>query len=158
MVTQKTMTIDGFVLGARQTAQQQPLQGRGQTPPPSPPSQIGRTRKRQRVVEHTSTGPRDVVIRTPPQPSRGIVIQEPQTQVGVSVASSSQAAQAWQPKFSWTASHSLRALVYGCGRKVKGVVLPKVWCTAFFCPRMCTLLRRGRRSLWEEDFSGILLR
>ena len=39
------------------------------------------------------------MTRTPPRPSGGIVIQEPQIQVGVSVASSSQAAQAWQPKF-----------------------------------------------------------
>ena len=33
------------------------------------------------------------------QPSRGITIQEPQTQVRAGVVSSSQAAQAWQPKF-----------------------------------------------------------
>ena len=39
MVTQKTMTIDRFVPSARQTAQQQPPQGRGQTvTPPLPPT------------------------------------------------------------------------------------------------------------------------
>ena len=40
MVTRKTMAIDRFVPGARQIAQQQPPQGRGQTPlapPPLPP-------------------------------------------------------------------------------------------------------------------------
>ena len=36
MVTQMTMTIDRFVPGARQAAQQQPSYGRGQTPPPPP--------------------------------------------------------------------------------------------------------------------------
>ena len=61
------------------------------------------------------------------------------------------------PSFCWTASHSPRALVYGCGRKVKGVTLPKVWRPAFFYPRTCTLLRKGRRSLWEEGYNGILL-
>ena len=44
-------------------------------------------------------GPGDAAARTPPQPTGGIVIHEPQTQVGPSVASSSQATQAWKPKF-----------------------------------------------------------
>jgi len=99
MVTQKTMTIDRFVPRARQTVQQQPPQGRGQTPLPPPPPPTERTQKRQCIAEQTSTGLGDVVTRTPLQPSRGIVIQEPQTQVGASAASSSQAAQAWQPTF-----------------------------------------------------------
>ena len=37
MVTQMTMTIDRFVPGVRQAAQQQPPYDRGQTPPPPPP-------------------------------------------------------------------------------------------------------------------------
>ena len=36
---------------------------------------------------------------TPPRSSSSIVFQEPQIEVEASVASSSQAAQAWQPKF-----------------------------------------------------------
>ena len=38
-------------------------------------------------------------MHTPPQPAGGIVIREPQTQVGAGVASSSQVAPAWKPKF-----------------------------------------------------------
>ena len=34
MVIRNTMTIDRFMPGARQTTQEQPPQGRGQTPPP----------------------------------------------------------------------------------------------------------------------------
>ena len=48
MVTYKTLTISRFIPGARQVTQQQPPQGRGQTPlahpPPPPPST--QTRKR----------------------------------------------------------------------------------------------------------------
>ena len=36
---------------------------------------------------------------TPPRPTRGIIIQEPQTQVGPGIVSSSQAAPTWKPKF-----------------------------------------------------------
>ena len=89
------MTIDWFMPGLRQTTQQQPPQGRGQTPPP----QIWRTRKRQRVAENTSTVLGDATTRSPPRLSGGIIIQEPQIQVGVSVVSFSQVAQVWQPKF-----------------------------------------------------------
>ena len=39
------------------------------------------------------------MILTPPRPTRGIVIQEPQTQVGPGTTSSSQATLAWKPKF-----------------------------------------------------------
>ena len=45
--------------------------------------------ERQRVADQTPTGPGDVAARTPPRPTGGI--HEPQTQVGSSVASSSQA-------------------------------------------------------------------
>ena len=44
-------------------------------------------------------GPGDVATQTLPRPTGGIVIHEPQTQVGPGVASSSQAAPAWKPKF-----------------------------------------------------------
>ena len=44
-------------------------------------------------------GPGDVAAQTPPQPTGGIVIHEPQAQVGPGVASSSQATQVWKPKF-----------------------------------------------------------
>ena len=36
---------------------------------------------------------------TPPRPTRGIIIQEPQTQVRPGIVSFSQAAPAWKPKF-----------------------------------------------------------
>ena len=39
------------------------------------------------------------MILTPPRPTRGIIIQEPQTQVGSGIVSSSQAAPTWKPKF-----------------------------------------------------------
>ena len=81
--------------------QQQPPQGCGQTPPspPPPPLPSDRTRKRQRTVEQTPTGPSDALTRTPPQPSRGIIIQELSTQAGTKVVSSSRAALAWQPTY-----------------------------------------------------------
>ena len=44
-------------------------------------------------------GPGDVATQTPPRPTGGIVIHEPQTQVELGVASSSQAAPTWKPKF-----------------------------------------------------------
>ena len=99
MVTQKTMTIDLFVPGARQAMQQPPSQSQTQAPPSPPPPQTERLWKRQRIAEQTTTGPRDAVVRTPPRPTGGIVIHELQTQVGPGVASSSQATQAWKPKF-----------------------------------------------------------
>ena len=99
MVTRKAMTIDSFMPGARQAAQQPPPQSQGQAPSPPPPLQIGRVQKRQKFSEQTSTGSGDTAARTPPQPSGGIIIQEPQIQAGRSVAQSSQAEQAWKPKF-----------------------------------------------------------
>ena len=51
MVTRRAMTIDCFVPGARQAAQQPPSQSQTQVPPPPPPPQIGRVQKRHRVVE-----------------------------------------------------------------------------------------------------------
>ena len=68
-------------------------------PPPTPPPQAGRARKRQRATDQPPTGPGDIATQTPPRPTRGIVIHEPQTQVGPGVASSSQAVPAWKPKF-----------------------------------------------------------
>ena len=68
-------------------------------PPPPPPPQTGQVWKRQRVAEQASAGLGDAATRTPPRPSDGIIIQELQTQVGPSIASFSQAAQAWKPKF-----------------------------------------------------------
>ena len=44
-------------------------------------------------------GPGDAAVQTPPQPTGGIIIREPQTQVGTGVTSSSQVAPAWKPKF-----------------------------------------------------------
>ena len=82
------MTIDRFVPGARQPTQ-----------PPPPSSQAGLARKKQRVAGQPSTGPGDATVQTPPRPIGGIVIHEPQTQVGSGVASSSQAAPTWKPKF-----------------------------------------------------------
>jgi len=87
MVSRRVMTIDRFVPGARQPTQ------------PPPPSQTGRARKKQKVTDQPSTGPGDAAVQTPPHPTEGIVIREPQTQVGPGVASSSQAAPAWKPKF-----------------------------------------------------------
>ena len=91
------MTV--FVPGARQPTQPPPSQVRSQVHPPPPSSQAGRARKKQRVADQPSTGPGDAAVQTPPQPTEGIVIHEPQAQVGPGVVSSSQAALAWKPKF-----------------------------------------------------------
>ena len=93
------MTIDCFVPGARQPNQPPPSQGRSQAPQPPPSSQAGWARKKQKVTDQPSTGSGDAAVQTPSQPTGGIVIREPQTQVGPGVASSSQAATAWKPKF-----------------------------------------------------------
>ena len=93
------MTIDLFMPGARQPNQPPPSQGRSQVPQPPPSSQAGWAHKKQKVTDQPSTGPGDAAVQTPPQPTGGIVIRESQTQVGPGVASSSQAAPAWKPKF-----------------------------------------------------------
>ena len=51
------------------------------------------------VADHPPTSSGEAVILTPSRLAGGIVIQEPQTQVGPSTTSSSQAASAWKPKF-----------------------------------------------------------
>ena len=89
--------INCFVPGARPVVQQQLPRGRGQTPPLPPPSD--RSRKRQRTAEQTPIGSGDTPTRTPPQPSRGIIIQEPTAQIGTNVASTSRAIPEWQPTF-----------------------------------------------------------
>ena len=99
MVSRKVMTTDRFVPGARQPNQPPPSQGRGQVPQPPPSSQARRAHKKQKVTDQPSTGPRDAAVQTPPQPTGGIVIREPPTQAGMGVASSSQVAPAWKPKF-----------------------------------------------------------
>ena len=93
------MTIDRSMPSVRQAVQPPPSQSQTPVPPPSPPLQAGRVRKRQKVADQPPTGLGDVAARTPPRPTGGIVICEPQTQVGPGVASSSQAAQVWKPKF-----------------------------------------------------------
>ena len=93
------MTIDRFVPSARQPNQPLPFQGRGQGPQPPPSSQAGRARKKQKVTDQPSTGPGEAAVQIPPQPTGGIVIHEPLTQAGTGVASSSQVALAWKPKF-----------------------------------------------------------
>ena len=99
MVTRKTMTIDRFVPDARQVGQPPPSQSQTQAPPPPPPPQAGQVWKRQKVADQLPTGSGDAMTQTPPRPTGGIVIQEPQTQVGPGIASFSQAAPAWKPKF-----------------------------------------------------------
>ena len=99
MVSRKVMTIDRFVPNARQPNQPPPSQGWSQVPQPPPSSQAGRARKKQKITDQPSTGPEDAAVQTPPQPIGGIVIREPQTQVGPGVASFSQAAPVWKPKF-----------------------------------------------------------
>ena len=149
------MTIDRFVLGVRQVVQQPPSQSQIQAPPPP---QIGRVRKRQRVVEQMLMGPGSTTTRNPSRPTSSIVIQELQTQVGPSVASSSQAVQAWKPKFLLD-SKLLPANAYvRMWRKVKGAALPKLWRRASFYPMTCTPSKKGRRSPWGEGYSGILSR
>ena len=93
------MTIDCFIPGARQATQPPPSQSQTQAPPPPPPPQAGRVRKRQKVADQPPTGLGDVATQTHPRPTEGIVIHEPQTQVKPGIASSSQAAPAWKPKF-----------------------------------------------------------
>ena len=92
------MTIDRIMPGARQPNQPPPSQGRGQASY-LPPSQAGRAKKKQKVTDQPSTGPGDSAVHTPPQPAGGIVIRELETQAGAGVASSSQVAPAWKPKF-----------------------------------------------------------
>ena len=77
MVSRKVMTIDRFVLDARQPNQPPPSQGRSQVPQSPPSSQARRARKKQKVADQPSTGPGDAAIQTPPQPTGGIVIREP---------------------------------------------------------------------------------
>ena len=143
MVTHRTLIVSRFIPSTSQTMQQQPPQGHGPAPPayPPPPPPSGRPRKRQRVAELTSTSLGDVQIQTPPQLLRGITIREPRTQVGTNVASSSRPAQLWQPTFELDgtplpASANVWAWEKGEGRREKGVVLPKAWCTVSFCLRM----------------------
>ena len=93
------MTIERFVPGARQPNQPSPSQGRGPVPQPPPSSQTGWARKKQKVTDQPSTGPGDAAVQTPPRPTGGIVIREPPTEAGTGVASSSQVAPAWEPKF-----------------------------------------------------------
>ena len=93
------MSIERFVLGARQPNQPPPSQGWGQVPQPPPSSQARRARKKRKVTDQPSTGPGDATVQTPPRPSGGIVIHEPPTEAGTGGASSSQVAPAWKPKF-----------------------------------------------------------
>ena len=125
-------------------------------PPPPPPPQTGQVRKRQRVAEQASAGPGDAAARTPPRPSDGIIIQEPQTQVGPSIASFSQAAQAWKPKFLLDGKPLPANAWVWIWEKGEGVVLPKLWRRASFCLKTGTPSKKGRRSLWGEGCSGIL--
>ena len=97
MVTRKTLSFSRFILGARQTAPQQPPQGHGQTPPAHPPP--AQPRKRPRATKQTSASPSDAQTQTPPQPSRGVTIREPPAEVRTHVASSSRPVSAWQPSF-----------------------------------------------------------
>ena len=60
---------------------------------------LGGPVRNKKVTDQPSTGPGDAAVQTPPQPTGGIVIREPQTQVSTGVASSSQVAPAWKPKF-----------------------------------------------------------
>ena len=99
MVTRKTLTIDHFIPDVQQVGQPPPSQSQVQAPPPPPPPQSRLVRKRQKVADHPPTGSGDAMILTPPRPTGGIVIQEPQTQVGPGTTSSSQAVPAWKPKF-----------------------------------------------------------
>ena len=161
MVTRKTMTIDHFMPGSKQTTQQQPSQSRGQTPPappsPSPPS--NRSQKRQLTAEQTLAGQRDAQARTPPPPLN-------HQEVPSSKNHRFRSERTWCPPpkqhqrgnlhSNWTTNLFPRVLAYECGRKVKGVVLPKAWCTTSFYPRTCMTLRRGRKNPWEEGCSGIL--
>ena len=98
MVSRKVLTVERFVPGARQSNQPPPPQGRGQVPQPSPPTQAGRARKKQKVTDQPSTCPGEAAAQTPPRPSGGIVIREPPTEAGTGGASSSQVAPAWEPK------------------------------------------------------------
>ena len=50
MVTRKTLTIDRFILGARQVVQPPPSQSQVQAPPPPPPPQSGQVRKRKKFA------------------------------------------------------------------------------------------------------------
>ena len=68
-------------------------------PQPSPSSQAGRARKKQKVTDQPSMGPGDAAVQTSPRPTGGIVICEPPTEAGTGGASFSQVAPVWKPKF-----------------------------------------------------------
>ena len=148
MMAKKVMTIDCFVPGAQQPTQPPPSQGRSQVPPPPPSSQAGRARKKQRVADQSSTGPGDAAVQTPPRPTGGIVIHELQTQVGPGVASSSQAAPAWKPKFLLDGKPLPSTACVRMWEKGEVVALPRPWPRVFFFPTKCMLSRKGRRSPW----------
>ena len=136
-MTCKTLTVSHFILGTNQAVQQQPPKGRVPAPPthPPPPPPSGRTRKRQRLADLSSTSPGEAQVQTSHQPSRGVTIREPPTQVGTKVASSSRLVQLWQPTFKLDgmplpASASIRAWEKGVGGRVAqslvhGLLLPE---------------------------------
>ena len=96
-MNRRIMTIDCFVPSAGQARQQQPPLGRCQTPSPLPPP--SRTRKRPHEAKQTPAGLGDAPTKTPPQQSKGIVIQELAAQTPQTVASTFRAVLAWQPLF-----------------------------------------------------------
>ena len=148
MVTRRVTTIDRFVPGARQPTQPPLSQSRSQVPPPPPSFQAGRARKRQRVTDQPPTGLGDVAIQTSPRPTGGIVIHEPHTQVGPGVASSSQAAPEWKPKFLLDGKPLPSTACVRMWEKGEGFALLRPWLRVFFFSTMCMLLRTGRRSPW----------
>ena len=136
------MTTSRFVPDPQSAAQQQAPQSRD-PPPPPPPSSY--SQKRQRTAEQTHASLGDVLARTPPQPSTGIVIRESTVQIGMNVASTSWVAAEWQPTFQLNGKpFPTSASKYGI--RAKGVVLPRVWCTTSFCPKIYMLLRTGLTS------------
>ena len=79
-------------------------------------------------------GPRDVATQTPLRPTGGIVIHEPQIQVRPGVASSSQAAPAWKPKFLLDGKPLPSTACVRMGEKGEGGRIAQTLATALLLP------------------------
>lgn len=100
MVTRKKLIAERFLSGSQPTAQPQQARVGDHTPPPLP---SGHAKKKQRLTEQQTVVLTNVVMKSPPRVSTGIVIQEPvgvlwpTPQTDVDEASFSQLKEGWQP-------------------------------------------------------------
>ena len=145
MVTRKTIIIDRFVPDARQTAQSNHFRAEVRCLLLLPLIHLSLADPEKGNIFSS----RPLPVREMPKPGLLPSHQE----VSSSKNHQLRSGRTWHPPLeqhwrgslhsNWMASLFLRVLVYGYGRKVKGVALPKAWCTVSFCPRTCTPLRKG---------------